>query len=43
MVMDLIGLEIVNVFLLDEGIVVVEVMVLSYGVSKSKVNVFFVV
>lgn len=42
MVKDLIGLEIVNVFLFDEVIVVVEVMSMIYGLCKIKVEVFFV-
>lgn len=42
MIIDLIGLEIVNVLLFDEFIVVVEVMSMIYGLCKIKVEVFFV-
>ena len=42
MVTQLTGLEIANASLLDEGTAAAEAMSMSYGVSKSKANAFFV-
>ena len=42
MIMDLTGLEIANSSLLDEGTAAAEAMSMSYGVTKSKSNSFFV-
>jgi glycine dehydrogenase len=41
-VIDLTGLEIANASLLDEGTAAAEAMSMSYGLSKSKANAFFV-
>ena len=42
MVIDLTGLEIANSSLLDEGTAAAEAMSMSYGLSKTKANAFFV-
>jgi glycine dehydrogenase len=42
MVIDLTGLEIANASLLDEGTAAAEAMSMSYGLSKTKANAFFV-
>ncbi|MGL6337628.1 MAG: glycine dehydrogenase, partial [Waterburya sp.] len=42
MIVDLTGLEIANSSLLDEGTAAAEAMSMSYGVSKTKANAFFV-
>ncbi len=42
MIVDLTGLEIANSSLLDEGTAAAEAMSMSYGLSKTKANAFFV-
>jgi glycine dehydrogenase len=42
MVMDLTGMAIANASLLDEGTAAAEAMTMSYGLSKTKVNTFWV-